>query len=337
MRWMPCLVLMGLVAAPALANDSTAELTTGGLVLTKTDAIEMRSEELTVSTKEIRVRYRFFNKTDRAVTTLVAFPMPDVTSDGTSDTALPTEDPVNLLGFKTTVDGRSVNARAEQKAFAKDVDHTALLQRLRIPLAPHLQSTNRALDRLPREQWDELVKLGLAEIAEYSSGGQGSEMEKHLEARWTLKTTFYWEQTFPARREIGIDHRYQPSVGASVMTSLGHPELVKEPWFAEYQQKYCMDKDFLAAVDRARRGRKADSATPLAEERIAYVLKTGANWAGPIGDFRLVVDKGAPTHIVSFCGEGVKKISATQFEMRKRDFTPQADLYILILKPLPAE
>jgi hypothetical protein len=29
-------------AAPALANDSTAELAAGGLVLTRTDAIEMR-------------------------------------------------------------------------------------------------------------------------------------------------------------------------------------------------------------------------------------------------------------------------------------------------------
>ena len=332
MRLAATLLAIGLMAAPARANDSTAELTTGGLVLTKSEAIEMRSEDLYVSTKEIRVRYRFFNTTERDITTLVAFPMPDVTPDGTSDTAIPTEDPVNLLGFRTLVDGKAVKARAEQKAMANGVDQAALLRRLGIPLAPHLQGANRALDALPKEQWDELVKLGLADITEYSSGAN-NEMEKHLEARWTLQTTFFWEQTFPARRELAVDHRYQPSVGASVQTPLGEPDLAKEDWYGEQVRKYCVDKALLTAIDRARRTVK-NQHTPLREERIAYVLKTGANWAGPIKNFRLVIDKGDVKNLVSFCGDGVKKISATQFEMRKTDFTPQTDLFILILTPI---
>ena len=333
MRLIVGLLAAGLMAGPSLANDSTAELTTGGLVLTKSEAVEMRAEDLYISTKEIRVRYRFFNTTDKDITTLVAFPMPDVTPDGSSDTAIPTEDPVNLLGFKTLVDGKPVKARAEQKAMANGVDQAAILRRLGIPLAPHLQGTNRALDQLPRNQWDELVRLGLAEITEYSSGAN-NEMEKHLEARWTLQTTFFWEQTFPARRELAVDHRYQPSVGASVQTALGEPDLAKEDWYGQQVRKYCVDKALFAAIDRARRTVRNER-TPLREERIAYVLKTGANWAGPIKDFRLVVDKGEAKNLVSFCGEGVKKISATRFEMRKSDFTPQSDLFVLILSPIP--
>ena len=333
MRLIVGLLAAGLMAGPSLANDSTAELTTGGLVLTKSEAIEMRAEDLYISTKEIRVRYRFFNTTDKDITTLVAFPMPDVTPDGSSDTAVPTEDPVNLLGFKTLVDGKPVKARAEQKAMANGVDQAALLRRLGIPLAPHLQGTNRVLDQLPREQWDELVKLGLAEITEYSSGAN-NEMEKHLEARWTLQTTFFWEQTFPARRELAVDHRYQPSVGASVQTALGESDLAKDDWYGEQVRKYCVDKALFAAIDRARRTVRNER-TPLREERIAYVLKTGANWAGPIKDFRLVIDKGDAKNLVSFCGDGVKKISATRFEMRKSDFTPQSDLFVLILSPIP--
>ena len=73
------------------------------------------------------------------------------------------------------------------------------------------------------------------------------------------------------------------------------------------------------------------AASPFFERRIAYVLTTGANWAGPIGDFHLVVDKGAPDSLVSFCGDGVKKISPTQFELRHANFTPSRDLNILIL------
>jgi hypothetical protein len=61
-------------------------------------------------------------------------------------------------------------------------------------------------------------------------------------------------------------------------------------------------------------------------------LDTGPNWSGPIRDFRLIVDKGSPKNPVSFCGSGVRKISATQFEMRKRDFIPKANLEVLILQ-----
>jgi hypothetical protein len=330
MRLVVALAALCIAAVPALANDSTAELATGGLVFTKTDAIEMTSEDLLVSTKEIVVRYRFRNVSGKDVTSLVAFPMPDVTVEESANIAIPTEDPANLLGFRTTADGKPVQTDVEQKAIAKGVDQTALLKRLGIPLAPHLQGTNRALDQLPREQWDELVKLGVADITEYSDGP--GEMKKHLEARWTLKTSFFWQQTFPAGRELAIEHRYQPSVGSSVQTSVGNPELVKEEWFAEYQRKYCMDRAFLGAVERSLRTDRGKSGVLLQEERIAYVLKTGANWAGPIRDFRLVVDKGEASNLVSFCGEGVKKINATQFEMRKRDFTPQADFFVLILK-----
>ncbi len=53
------LLLLALAASPALANDSSAELATGGLVFVRNDDVEMRSEDLFISTREIRVRYRF--------------------------------------------------------------------------------------------------------------------------------------------------------------------------------------------------------------------------------------------------------------------------------------
>ncbi len=107
---------------------------------------------------------------------------------------------------------------------ALGIDRTQLLRSLGVPLAPHLLSTNEALDRLPPEKWDELVRIGVAEIEEYDAG-QG--MQKHLAARWGLQTTYYWEQTFPAKAETVIEHRYKPSVGASVQTALGSPNEVE--------------------------------------------------------------------------------------------------------------
>jgi hypothetical protein len=209
-----------------------------------------------------------------------------------------------------------------------------LLRTLGIPLAPHLQSTNQALDRLPREKWDELIRIGLAEVEEFDAG-KGP--ERHLSARWTLRTTYYWEQTFPAKAETVVEHRYRPSVGATVQTFLADPANAMEEGFDEFRRKYCIDKSFYAAVERARRAAKEQSGPPFSEERIEYILRTGANWAGPIKEFRLVVDKGDTGSLVSFCGEGVKRIGPTRFEMRKSDFIPERDLSILILKKLPPQ
>ena len=53
---------------PVAANDSTAELATGGLVFVKNNDIDMLSEDLFISLDEIRVHYRFLNKSDRDIT-----------------------------------------------------------------------------------------------------------------------------------------------------------------------------------------------------------------------------------------------------------------------------
>ena len=318
------------VPCPVFANDSTAELATGGLIFVKNPNVAMRSERLSISPAEIRVRYVFANTAGQDITSTVAFPMPDIAFEGPDDNiAIPDTKSPNLLAFSTVVDGRPVTAQVEQKTIAKGVDQTALLVRLGVPLAPYLPQTGAALDRLPPAQWDELVRLGLAEVNEYDAG---KGMQKHLEPRWTFKETYFWQQTFPAGREIVIEHRYKPSLGGSVQTSLGEPN-----WdgLAEYRRKYCIEDDLLAAIGRARQAAHTTYGGSFSEQRIAYVLKTGANWAGPIGDFTLTVDKGAPNNLVSFCATGVKKTGPTRFEVHYSDYTPAADLAILLLQPLP--
>jgi hypothetical protein len=327
--------LLSVAAAPARANDSTAELATGGLIFVQNDDVEMRAEDLFISTKEVRVKYRFFNKAAKDVTVLVAFPLPEVRiSEQDQNISLPTENPVNILDFKTSADGQPVTTKVEQRVFAVGIERTQYLRDLDIPLAPHVRATSDALDKLPPEKWDDLVRLGLAEIEEYDAG---KGMQKHLAPRWGLKTTFYWEQTFPAQKETVIEHQYKPSVGGSAQTDLGAPYALKEAWYGDYQRKYCIDKDFYASIDRLRKATKAEFGPPYSEERIDYILKTGANWSGPIKDFHLVVDKGDADSLVSFCGDGIKKIGATQFELRKSDFVPDGNLSVLILKKVAKE
>jgi hypothetical protein len=64
--------LLLVLAAQTMANDSTAELAAGGLVMTKNEAIELRSEDLFLSAETVRVKYRFVNTAPQDVTVTVA-------------------------------------------------------------------------------------------------------------------------------------------------------------------------------------------------------------------------------------------------------------------------
>ena len=254
------------------------------------------------------MRYRFLNTSNRDITVHVAFPLPDLKASLMDDAVMiPTDDPVNFVGFATTADGQPVRANVEQKAYVNDRDETQALTRLRIPLSPF--AAQDVISKLPAAERASLKRLGLID-------DEGLPL-------WTLKTAFFWQQQFAAGRETIIEHRYKPSVGTVVpVDAAGLAKLLKS---ADYR-KYCADQDLLATLAKSR--------SDFSQWSIDYVLKTGANWAGPIKDFRLVVDKGSPDNLVSFCGQGVKRIGPTQFEMKKSDFTPQQDLAILILKPL---
>ncbi|MBW8728945.1 MAG: DUF4424 domain-containing protein [Inquilinus limosus] len=318
--------------AAARANDSTAELAAGGLVLTRTADIEMQSEDLFVSAKEIRVTYHFFNRSAEDKTVTVAFPMPDVTLDFIDGmTAVPHPGSENFLDFSTKADGKPVATEVEIKAFGNGVEQTALLRKLGVPIYP--DADYDGLTALPKAKQDELIGLGLAAVNEFDSG---KGWEQHVVPMWTLKTTYHFRQTFPAGREVVIEHRYTPGTGESVGSVVGSFYAPGTPEYADDLRTYCIDQGFLAAVGRAK-AKAGQDGMPFSEQRVSYILTTGANWAAPIKDFRLVVDKGDAKNLISFCGDGVKKISPTRFEMRKTDFTPSAELNVLILRPIPPQ
>jgi len=312
------LALVAMLATPAAANDSTAQLGAGGLQLVRNDAIEILSEDLYVSTTEVRVAYRFRNTTDAPVTYIVAFPLPviDAIVPEAMNIMLPDAASENFVGFTVTVDGKPVTPMVESRVTALGIDRTDVVRGYGLPLNPIAEGLYQTLERVPEPEKQELNQLGLIYIDPYN-----------VEAAWKLETTFYWEQTFPPGEELAIAHSYRPVTGYGFFGDW----VFNEP---SYAPKYCIDKDFEAAA-RKKLAAIANTDMPyLNERRVSYILTTANNWSRPIGDFRLVVDKGSPDALVSFCGTGVKKISPTQFEMRAKDFVPEQELEILIATPV---
>lgn len=327
MKRLSAAVLLTLCAAPALANNSTAELGAGGLILARTDAVTMEKEVLSISPELVSVDYVFRNVTDKDVSTIVAFPMPEIDGSPYQFPSVPKDPDDNFLGFSVTIDGAPVVPQLEQKAFALGVDVSEELAARGIPLYPNGDKVFAALAKVPPDVAGDWIDRGIAIIDEYDDG---SGMKKVLSPFWAMRSTYWWRATFPAGKAVAVSHRYAPSVGGSAGLNFFSDGKTTEGYEA-YVKKYCLDDTIMSAVKRA--GAANGGFPNMFESRISYILTTGGNWAtGAIGDFTLKVDKGDPEAIVSFCGTGVRKTGPTTFEMTAKDFYPEHDVDILILK-----
>ena len=330
MRVLGIVGLLLAMGSPALANDTSAVLTTGGLEFITNEDIVMESEELFISKEQIRVVYQFRNTGETDQNILVAFPMPDIVPNFFSPVAFPMGPDDNLFEFETTLNGVPIEAELHEYAYAFGVDRTKLLKQLGLPLVPISTTASEATDALDDETTARLLHLGMVTPDEFDAG-QG--WEKHFWPAWTYKATYTWEGDFPAGETVEVVHTYKPSVGGTAGVSfLGEPYENYDP-ATEYKTKYCTDESFLKAVRGTLTNPDEPWSAPFYESWISYILTTGGNWGGgAIGTFRLVVDKGSEDNLVSFCGEGVKKIGPTTFEMVKTDFWPREELNILILE-----
>jgi len=323
--------LAGLAAVQAAyGNDSSAEKAAGGLVLRQSRDIDMVSEDLFVSAGQVRVHYVFRNRSAGPVTTIVAFPMPDrdLMYEMESEVSYPAD-------FRTLVEGRPVQMAVERRAMVRGADRGAELARLHVPIAPgrgqRANDVAEIIARLPRAEKARLARLGLIDAQSFSAP------EGQIVPSWTVRETWYWRQTFPAGRALNVAHSYTPGVGGTAGVPLASLDYRNGENGRREQAEYCTDPEFLAAIDRMSRRAERDQANYPMEQRIRYILTTGGNWRAPIGDFRLVVDKGSPNAIVSFCGQGVRRISPTQFEVRHRNWRPDRDLAILVVSAEPRE
>ncbi|MDI7861461.1 DUF4424 domain-containing protein [Rhizobiaceae bacterium n13] len=316
-----------MMPGPALANDTMAELETGGLAYVQSDEVSMEEEDLFISRDEIRVRYVFANSSDRDVTSIVAFPMPDILGEPNGMIAIPDMEADNFLGFSVLQDGKPIEPTLQQRVIALGIDMTEEVVARGIPLLPYSAATSEALEKLPAEVKAGWIDKGLIFADRYD---EGEGMVEHLIPLWTLRSVYWWETTFPAGRQVRVEHSYKPSVGGTVDVSYLEDGKPTGQRYRDYVERYCIDDNMVKIARQSKAALEAGK-PHYVENWISYVLTTGANWQGPIKRFKLTVDKGRPQDYVSFCGSGVKKVGPTTFEMTVEDFFPEKDLHILFL------
>jgi len=324
-------ILVAAFATPALANDSEAEWAVGGLALKQNDAISMDKEDLYISASEVRVDYTYTNHANAPQTVLVSFPLPPLPGTEPGWIEYGAYPDWNDLGFTTTVDGKPVEWQVAERAVIAGKDVTDAVAAGGFPLRWYQDyEWIDAISRVSAEESARLISTGLFIPATQDWGSP------HMPA-WQVQYHVTREQTFPARASVKVAHRYTPIVGGSVGGMLNVIDSGEYPEAKEYyEERHCIDQSFINGVKKrqAAEEKKAgpDGFYGHGETWIGYILSSGANWRGPIKDFRLVVDKGRADNLVSFCMTGVKKISPTQFEVRKTNFEPTGDLNVLIVQ-----
>ncbi|MDE2184177.1 MAG: DUF4424 family protein [Alphaproteobacteria bacterium] len=328
MRILLCALGAVLAAAlPAKADDSSAMLSAGGIVFTKSTPVRMAAEDLYVSPKAVRIRFEFANDTAKDVETVVAFPLPDLDTAEFWGSAVGTltDDARNFVGFTAKVDGKPVAFRIDQRAILKGKDVTDELLTAGVPVNVVAGEGYRQLDALSPDKKKKLIAQGLAD------GGADE-----FVPQWTVKTAFYWTQKFPAHKTVVIEHSYQPVTGQSFFS----PGDMKRS--DKYDNvDYCFDEPTWATLrtkSAAAKKAQGDAGGYLNAYQTGYILMTARNWSGPIGRFHLTLDKLKPDNVLSLCWDGaLKRSGPTTFEFTQTNFTPARDIHLLVLETQKAQ
>ena len=313
-----------LIATPTFANDTTARVGTGGITFLQNSDIRMAEEELTLSSKQIRVRYRFENDSQKAIDTTIAFPMPAY-SWNPGFTALDANN-MPMSSFSALVDGRPVATHRERQALLGRQDITQALRDVGLSDSQILDNFANATPDghgLDDSQAETLTQLGA--------------LQDKLPT-WQVAETRTWPQHFAARTTLHIEHSYQPMVGivydAPYQKGFGNFTRLPVPNSdnpSAAPAEACVDEGTQQAAERRIKKLIKGGAKIIwvTLEDVEYILGTGRNWKGPIGSFTLRLEKQSPDQLISLCFPGKPRREGNKtLIFQQQDYTPQDKLVV---------
>ena len=321
----------------AQANDSTGFVATGGVEYIKNDKIAMQSEDLFISQGQIKVAYQYKNLTDKEITETVLFPLSAVIANSDSDFA---DTKALLDSFKIWSDGKEIKPETHLRAFIYTTnereedggeselishDVTEVLQACGISAEEMQDSWTRKFNG---EVEKKILTCNDPRLAKFNLPKPNEDTSSFV---WGSQIIYSWQQTFKANGLTEVKHQYQPLVGGTL--SLPDP---KEHYFDTFGQLYCIDKSFKKTVVK----HWGEYGLPYKE--LGYILTSGANWAKPIEDFTLTVERNKD-EIVSFCWDSASQINkikddgkVVQFQVKEKNLLPKQDLAVIFV-PIKSE
>nr|WP_320159408.1 DUF4424 family protein [Acinetobacter sp. S40] len=297
------------------ANDSIGYIATGGVEYIKNPNISMQKEDLFISKQQIRVDYDFKNLTNRNISENVLFPLPKVGSSRESDFA---HTEALIKSFKVRVNQKPIDVSIHVRAFLLPLNQKGELdwKKASVDVTQELKKCGFS-DQELMNPWTQKISEEL--ISQRVFQCKQPRVQKLLKPYhqgdtiyWEAQIIYSWRQLFRANSVTHVQHQYQPLVGGSVYLD---DEIAKD---------HCVDQSFKNALD------KTENPHPP-YMGLSYIVKTGANWAKPIGNFNMIIERNK-NELVSLCWKGkIKKLNATQFNFSENNFMPSQDINIIFV------
>jgi hypothetical protein len=299
------------------ANDSVARFGAGGIELIKSEDIRILEEILEISPHKVCVKYRFLNESDQDIGTTVAFPLPP--ENRVSLFFAGGADPATILkSFKVLVNGSPVETKLARKAVIGERDITEQLRKLGL-------SDEEIFFDVVYEELEPLLSKYEKIKDEYGDW-------------WRISQTLFWEMNFPSGKEIVVEHEYSPAIGEGwtiVYNREDSKTEISNLWNSftgkHEENEVCLDQTTKRAIENRIRVATSNGAEEVGVkcDSVEYILGTGRNWKGPIGELRLRLVKEKPDQFVSVCFPGQPtKVSPTVYEFYQKDYVPQDTLVV---------
>ncbi|MDN5926987.1 MAG: DUF4424 domain-containing protein [Hyphomicrobiales bacterium] len=311
---------VALAATPALAQDEGRGIgyVATGPIFDLPSGMSVERLEMYVSIRSVRLAYVFKSAKRQSVHFSFALPEmpvdagPDIVGTEAGDEAAGfTADiePVNYLSLSVQVNGRKLALGGHGRALYEGKDVTRRLLDAGVPLlydpagdAPWL--------KLPPEVQATLKADGLLSLDA---------------ANWTYQADFAWDQTFEPG-ETRVEVSYAPLADYWSDINLDDfPEIATD---GSATQAYCIDDAVRRAFLSGEHYYELYTVTHLAAP--------AGGWRGPVGHYRLIVDKLHPADLVAFCPLAARKTSPTRFEWTATDYTPGDAVGMLLFWDLGA-
>ena len=297
------------LSAPALAGRDIGYAATGPVFVLPA-GVSVERLDVHVSTYSVRLAYVFMTNTRQ--TMHFSFAMPDMPVDASPDAIGVAEgdrqagftadtQPVNYLDLSVSVNGETPALTGHGRALLDGRDVTRRLRDADVPLLYDLDGETP----WPNLQPDAHAKLAADGLLQLDA------------AQWTYQADFAWDTVLePGETRVEIGYipvtRYWTDINLD-----DFPEIATD---GSATQAYCIDD----AVRRA-----FLSGDLYYELYTVTHLGSRGGWHGPVGRYRLEVDKQHATDFIAFCPPNAKKVSPTRFEWIATDYTQDDEIGIL--------
>jgi Domain of unknown function (DUF4424) len=271
-------------AAPGPAYVALAVL---GLSIASHQDLTIEAIDIAVSATSVTYSYRLGNTGTAALTLAASVALPSLKASSKEDETyrIATGNGENPIGLSIRADDKPVDAKTITRAVALDIERTAEIKALNLPLVPFGPDIDKALKGLAPDALARLTQLGLISPPDDQRGPQ--------RADWALNVTYAWDQVLPPDKTTTIAMTFRPVSGSFELNADTADTL------DDLKEDACLADQLIKPL----KAKAAKSPTPVTEIAISIVNPT--RWV-PTPSPTITVQKPKPDTVVALCASNVK-------------------------------